>query len=91
MNNEQPYEKDKLIDAIGFSKENRGFLTAIEMILIHQHINLNKPLKQSIKDKINKILQLIEQLEWERPITRYNSECQIEKLNKKTGKWEIVK
>jgi len=91
MNREQLTYKNKLLDAISFSRENQGYLTTVEIILIHQHLNLNKSLTASVKNKINKVSELIECLEWERPITRYNSEYQTEQLNTKTGLWKIVK
>jgi CII-binding regulator of phage lambda lysogenization HflD len=91
MNKKQLTYKNKLLDAISFSRENEGYLTTVEIILIHQHLNLDKSLTATVKNKINQIQQLTEQLEWERPVTRYNSEYQIEKLNTKTGLWQIVK
>lgn len=91
MNKDRLKYKDKLLDAISYSRENKGHLTTGEIILIHQHLNLDKSLTASAKNKINEISELIEQIKWERPITRYNSEYQTQKLNTKTGLWQIVK
>lgn len=91
MTKEQLKYKNKLLDAISYSRANEGCLTTAEIILIHQHLNLDKSLTATIKNKINQIQQLIEQLKWERTITRYNSEYQLEKFNTKIGTWQIVK
>ena len=90
-NKEKLSYKNKMLSVISLSRENQGFLTDVEIMMVHQHLNLNKPLTTKVKNKINKALEIIERLGWQRPITRYNSEYQIEKLNTKTGTWQIVK
>ena len=88
---EQLTYKNNLLSVISLSRQHKEFLTSTEIMMVHQHLNLKKPLTTKVKNKINKALELIERLDWQRPITRYNSEYQIEKLNQKTGLWQIVK
>lgn len=91
MKKEQLKYRNRLLNAISFSRENKGYLTTEQIILVHQHLNLKKTLTASVKNKIEQIEKQIKQTGWKRPITRYNSEYQVEKLNKETGTWQIVK
>lgn len=80
--------KQDLLNTISYSRLHKGYLTDWDIMLVHQHINLGKELPQHIKEKIETIINLINQTKWERPILRIGTELQTEVFNKKTGAWE---
>jgi len=84
-------EKNKLLDVISYSRRNKGHLTTAEIILLHQYMQRGLELSNKVKQKINRVKTIIELENWKRPITRFNSEIQIEQLNQDTGSWQIVK
>jgi hypothetical protein len=91
MSKEKLAYKNKLLDAISYSRLNKGHLNTWDIIYVFQHLSLGRELPSHIKTKIETITNLIKQTKWTRPILRIGSELQTEILNPKTGKWEPYK
>ncbi len=86
--------RDHILDAISYSrgkKVSNTVLSKSESILAHQYLHLKIALPTETRLKITRIVRLTEDINWKRPIVRYNSELQEEQLNQKTGTWKIIK
>tara|TARA_R100001460_G_scaffold46466_4_gene84067 strand:- start:1005 stop:1274 length:270 start_codon:yes stop_codon:yes gene_type:complete len=82
------YTHHSLLDAICYSRHFSGNLTTEECILIHQYINGRLKLSERLWEKINKVMDEIEDHHWSRPSLQYDSERNLLIYN---NGWQILK
>lgn len=83
--------KNPLYTILSFDRFIDKQLTVFERMLIHQNLNQNQPLNNSLEIKISLLQAKITALEWKAPEYRYNQDRAIEIYNIELNRWEVFK
>lgn len=81
----------ELYAVIAYNRFNNENISVFECMLIHQHINQNKPLNEKLEAKINRIHKLILDQSWTIPEYRYNQDRVIEVYDDEKFYWKRFK